>query len=154
LKGSEKTPKMKFPCSAEDIAWEIRHLARESKGFHSQRGRQYFRLLKQVESEMLHGAAMTLFSVEDSSEDLQFMQQDYLGKAMLALGVRSTSDPADFLSSLLPVWDVSVEELPFWSVENWGKEKVMHAMDDIGADADENVVAKIAVFRWWLKNVE
>jgi hypothetical protein len=77
--------------------------------------------------------------------------QEYAGLLLLQLEPPCNEPLPDLLRSVLPTWDRSVEQLPFYLAETFGRDAVLHAV------AEPSVTAAIEqgqleAVRFWLRS--
>ena len=80
------------------------------------------------------------------------LDQEYAGRLLLALKPPSPLDVQDVIKRILPTWNLSVEQLPWYFEEVIGREPVLQALDLLRMEVcSEQEQRANETFRFWLR---
>lgn len=74
------------------------------------------------------------------------------GKLLLSLRPRCSRSIEEILRAVAPAWDVSVEELPFYLLHVFGRERVVAAAAEVSQKYESGSAEHVtlAAIEWWL----
>lgn len=81
-----------------------------------------------------------------------YIMQQYAGRLLVELKPPCVRPLAELLSSLLPRWNASVEQLPVYLASVFGLDSLHHALDALDAQRAQGS-AKTKIVRYWLRLV-
>lgn len=112
---------MKFPKTAEDIEDEI---VKSSMKQGYLRLRQFTNILSKVDDELIVEGVIKVFEKEGKAES-SYREQEFAGIVLQELKPKSSKDLIDVILRTINNWDCSIEQLPFWFLENVARHKVI-----------------------------
>jgi hypothetical protein len=142
------TTTMKFPETAEDVEQEILLSSDKFKELGDLRIRQLIHILPKVNSEIIVEGVIRVFEKGDRAVNYS-EDQEFAGKVLQIINPKSQRDIKEILLRVLPNWDKSVEQFPFWLRENYGMEKLKQSFAELELTAIEK--DKLETIKWWLQ---
>ncbi len=79
-----------------------------------------------------------------------FAAQDLTAKLLLELMSETTYSLDEITKIILPSWNKSVEELPWYLALKFGESEFRNALTKIRVGADEREIDLAETFEWWL----
>ena len=140
---------MKSPKKPEDIKDEIRVSISRGYFANSLRYRQLKKLLLLADEEIILDGILQVFE-DNSIENRRFKEQTFTGNLLKELNPLANIDLENILKRVLPNYDPSIEELPFYLCDNFGKDEVIKKLNEIDTK-DSDILRSIKTFKYWLK---
>ena len=141
---------MKFPKTPDDVKNEILLSSDKYDNIADLRIRQLIKILPKVPDEIIVEGVIRVFEIQDRPEKLN-LDQEFAGKVLARLNPKSQMDLIELIQRTLGNWNKSVEQLPFWVVDNYGTEEVKRIFDKIqrlGLSSIEE--DKLSTMCWWV----
>jgi hypothetical protein len=58
----------------------------------------------------------------------------------------------DAVAALLPAWDISIEEVPWYLVKQFGREEVLESVERLRArESDEMALTRLKTIEYWVQ---
>jgi len=107
---------------------------------------------EQFSDKLVFDALFGVFT-DESRPDSRYDDQDLAGKVLLELKPECHLPLPDVIARSLPLWDNSVEELPYYLAEVFGKDAVLKTLAELESSEDlsAELVEKMETYRFWLK---
>ena len=109
--------------------------------------------LKQLHTALCHAAPKEVyFGIMAAFRVARFGPQEVAGRLLMGIKPRPRQSLEAIVRDLLPTWDLSVEELPWYLAEKFGASELRSTLDALeveGTRTDQELVA-IRAFRFWL----
>lgn len=81
-----------------------------------------------------------------------FHDQDHAGKILLALNPKCHWELKAVIRETLPHWNLSVEEIPFYLANQFGKQAVLEAVAELAEEfAGRDIHRGLSTYRFWLR---
>ena len=59
--------------------------------------------------------------------------------------------PDDAIASLLPAWDISIEEVPWYLLKQFGRESILASVERLRAKAgDTSAIVRLVTIAYWV----
>lgn len=79
-----------------------------------------------------------------------FLGQSYAGKLLVQLSPPCPHVLSQVLPQLLPGWNLSIEELPFYLANTFGQDALLAALEEVDAQRSPGY-SKTRTVRYWLR---
>ncbi|AUC75694.1 hypothetical protein [Olleya sp. Bg11-27] len=142
---------MKIPKTSDDFRNEFYSSIDSMDKIGDLRLRQFMDRLNTVSDEIITEGIVKVFEYKKRPE-AEYTDQKYARKILEKLKPKSDIDLLVVLKSTIGNWNKSVEEFPFWMIENYGIESVKNKLTDLET---QNLTVieldKLKTIKWWLK---
>jgi hypothetical protein len=143
---------MKLPKTSDEIEHEIYLSSDKFEDIRDLRIRQLIKILKNVPDEIIIEGLIKIFEGHQR-ESKWYIDQEFSGKVLENIKPKSINDATGLLKRVLKNWDKSIEQLPNWFKENYGRDRIMRALQDIENSGISNLEKdKISTMKYWIKN--
>lgn len=112
------------------------------------------RLVSSVSDEEAVVALLSIFSNAQESEE-SFPEQKMAGLLLWYSGCKCLIDPVDVIRSLLPNWNLSVKEIPWFLCRQLGTEMVESSIDKVRSEQTGGGNDRLLdTLSFWVRNYE
>jgi hypothetical protein len=116
-----------------------------------QRLEQWLEVLRRQPGDEAFDALMEVFCNADRPAS-RYLDQEYAGRLLLALKPPSPSNVQAVIKRILPTWNLSIEELPWYFEEVIGRDALLAALDALDTQVcSEQERKAIETFRFWIR---
>jgi len=136
--------------TSETVVSKLYETVDTTQRFDGQRLEQWLSVLRRRTGDEVFAALIGVFGGVDRPQS-RYLDQEYAGKLLLALKPPCSSDVAATIKQILPTWDYSIEQLPWYFEAVVGREVVLRALDTLRQCSSEEEQRAIETFRYWLR---
>jgi hypothetical protein len=136
--------------TSETVVSKLYETVDTTQRFDGQRLEQWLSVLRRRTGDEVFAALIGVFGSVDRPQS-RYLDQEYAGKLLLALKPPCSSDVAATIKQILPTWDYSIEQLPWYFEAVVGREVVLRALDTLRQCSSEEEQRAIETFRYWLR---
>ena len=113
---------------------------------------QLRRKLEALPASERFGVLIRIFADSSRAQDA-FGDQEYAGRLLVELRPSPHQPLDEIIRAVLPTWNVSVEQLPFFLADTFGADEVTRASFRLEADypADSREQRSLDTIRWWVR---
>jgi hypothetical protein len=107
--------------------------------------------LQQLPSEQRAEALLGVFT-DQSRAETAFGDQEIAGQLLVAVRPECSRPLDDILRSTVSTWNVSVEQLPFYLRDTFGRDEVVEAAARLASEyqAESREARALSTVRWWV----
>ena len=114
-----------------------------------QQYRQLNRALRSIGADEAYAALREILVT--SSPD-SYGEQEYAGRLLLDISPPCRGDPIDTVSEILPRYNLSVEQIPWYFAGALGRDDLLCVLGDLDDTlADAHAIRACRTWQWWLK---
>jgi hypothetical protein len=113
-----------------------------------QRYQQLLNAFRKRESSLVADSLLDIIASMDGEDG--YAIQDLAGKLLLELNPHPSHTLPDIVRSILPAWNKSVEEIPWYLALHYGEEALCACVALAVKGGDERLRDQARTFEWWL----
>jgi len=137
-----------------NLAEEVVLRARRFGWDNSQQMNHLSRLVSSISDDEAVRSLLTIFSNSKESEE-SFPEQKMAGLLLWYCECKCFIDPVDVIRCLLPNWNLSVKEIPWFLCRQFGTGMIQESIDKVRSEQSSEINARaLDALSFWVRNYD